>query len=184
MEKYTKLWVLLIFVVVVVMQLSFGRLLVYDKGPVKLWITDANGPENSQQISDPYTFSHILHGFGFYGLLTVVPRPLSLSAKLVAATALEGAWEVWENSEFIINRYRAATVSQGYTGDTVLNSVFDIIACIAGFFFAARYRWQTTLALAIALELIMLLLIRDNLTLNILMLIYPVPAIKMWQLGL
>lgn len=177
-------WIAGILIVTAAIQYSFGRLWVYENGPVKLWTGNVNGGENSQQISDPYTFSHVLHGFGFYGLLTLVPRPLSLGARLVIATAAEAGWEVWENSEFIINRYRAATAAQGYTGDTILNSIFDILACIFGFFFASRYRWQTTLALTVVIELLMLALIRDNLTLNIVMLIYPIDAIRMWQLGL
>lgn len=165
-------------------ELGMGRVPVYQHGPVRLWTGDVNGNQNSQQIADPYTLSHVLHGFAFYGALTLVPLPLSIGAMAVGATVLESGWEILENSPLIIERYRSATFANEYSGDSVLNSICDIIACLIGFYIAYKLPWKWTLAIAVASELLMLYLIRDNLTLNIVMLIYPIEAIKHWQMGL
>lgn len=152
-------------------------------GTIRLWYGSVNGPGNSQHIADWYTLSHIIHGMLFFGGLYMVARRLPLGARLVLAVMIEGGWEILENSPFIIDRYRAVTLGYGYSGDSILNSMCDIIWMSLGFLIAARLRWQYTVALAILLELIALVAIRDNLTLNILMLVYPLEAVRIWQAG-
>jgi Protein of unknown function (DUF2585) len=148
-----------------------------------LWTSHAWSNETSQMLADPYSFTHVLHGIIFYFLLRYFMPSMPLHARLLAAMALEVGWEVLENTPFTINRYRAATVSLDYEGDSVLNSLGDILSALVGFCLAARLSWKWILALAVAIELVLLATIRDNLTLNILMLLYPIEAIKQWQTG-
>ena len=136
---------------------------------------------NSQHIADWYTPSHIIHGFLFYGLGMLVMRRRSAGLKLVLAVAIEAAWEVLENSPMIIDRYREATIALGYTGDAIINSVSDVAFMAFGFAFARRAPTWLTITLAIVFELLTLAIIRDNLVLNVLMLIAPIDAIKAWQ---
>jgi hypothetical protein len=164
-------------------EFSMGRKLWGIAGIPGLWSGSIWSEHNSQYFLDPYTFTHVLHGVVFYALLTLVFRNLPVISRLVIATGLEAGWEILENTNFIIQRYRAETISLNYFGDSIVNSMGDILACIAGFILASRLPKRVTIIGTIAVELILALWIRDNLTLNVVMLIHPSHAVRMWQLG-
>jgi hypothetical protein len=158
-----------------------GRLAICSCGYVKLWEGDVAGPGTSQHLTDWYTFSHLLHGFLFYFVLWLVARRQPIGLRFAAAVLLETGWEVLENTDFVIMRYRANTISLNYYGDSIVNSVTDTVAAAAGFALAAWLRPAATLAVALTIEVGLAIAIRDNLSLNILMLIYRVPWIEAWQ---
>jgi hypothetical protein len=163
--------------------LAMGRNPICTCGHVALWTGTVSGPENSQMIADWYTPSHVIHGFLFYLAGWLLLRRRAIGERLVAAVAIEALWELIENSPMVIDRYRTATVAFGYVGDSVLNSVADIGWMTLGFLLARRLPVWTTVALALFFELLTLWVIRDNLTLNVLMLVWPIEAIRVWQAG-
>ena len=166
---------------------GMGRPLICECGTVKLWWGVVQSAENSQHLTDWYSFSHVIHGLLFYGAAHLLWRRWKLLGGLPARWALpialviEATWELFENSPVIIDRYRAVTVSWGYSGDSIVNSVADIGWMAAGFWLASRLPVKASIAMGIVFELFTLAMIRDNLTLNVLMLVWPVEAIKVWQ---
>ncbi|MBB4065273.1 DUF2585 domain-containing protein [Gellertiella hungarica] len=161
-----------------------GRVWICTCGDIKLFEASVHSEGNSQHIADWYSPSHVEHGFIFYGLSFLLLSRFPKTIWLAAALALESFWEILENTPLIIDRYRAATISYHYYGDSILNSVMDTLMMTAGFWLASRLPVRLTIALALFAELLTLYLIRDNLTLNVIMLIHPVEAIRMWQSAL
>ena len=160
-----------------------GRVLFCGCGSWSPWISDVDSQHCSQHLLDAYSASHVLHGVLFYGVLWGLRGRWSPGWRLWACVAIEAGWEVLENSPMVIDRYRTATIALGYTGDSIVNSLFDVLSCVVGYAIASRVNWPWSVAFFGAVELMLLATIRDSLTLNVLMLVYPIEAVKMWQLG-
>lgn len=158
-----------------------GRPPLYKGGLIELW--GPVGPKQSQMLFDWYSASHLVHGFLFYAVLHVAAKRWKLENRLLAATMVEAAWEIVENSPVIIDRYREATIALGYTGDSILNSVSDIVLMVIGFLVARRVPVWASVMIVLVLELVPLAIIRDNLTLNVWMLLAPNDALRAWQAG-
>ena len=172
---------LAVLAVQVLTERLMGRIWICECGYVKFWEGGVNTSGNSQHLSDWYTPSHIIHGFLFYWSTWLLLRGRSFATRLGLAAVIEAGWEILENSPLIIERYRTATMALNYFGDSILNSAMDTIWMAIGFLLAWRLPVWLTVALAIAAELLAAYVIRDNLTLNVLMLVWPVDAIKEWQ---
>lgn len=174
-----------------------GRTAWCQCGGFSPWSWEVKSSHNSQHLIDPYTFTHILHGVVFFGVLnfsgmisvvgkrpnTAVKKRFSGTVKLTLACVIECLWELVENSPLIIERYRAATISLDYYGDSIANSVADVIACLAGYILASKIPWYASAAFFFATEIALLLTIRDSLILNVIMLTFPSEAILQWQSG-
>lgn len=160
-----------------------GRAPVCECGTFRLFVNEVNSNENSQQFFDWYTLSHIIHGFIFYGLFWLIAPKAPPHMRLLLALGLEIGWELVENSNFIIERYRANTSSVDYFGDSILNSVFDTLSMVLGFFLAARLPIWVIIVTAVFFEILALIVIRDNLILNVIMLLHPFDFIRQWQSG-
>jgi len=172
-----------VFAVTAAAEFWMGRLPFGPDGRMGLWEGNIWSSEQSQRFADPYTFSHTVHGMLFYALLWLVARKRPVAERFVWALALEGGWEILENSPIIINRYREATIALGYVGDSVFNSLSDIVFAGLGFLLAWRAKVWVTVLVILAFEVGTALWVRDNLTLNIIMLIHPIDAIKAWQMA-
>jgi hypothetical protein len=164
-------------------ELAMGRTPICACGTIDLWVSARDGPKTSQMIADWYSLSHLIHGFLFYAALWLAAWRLSAQWRFLAALALEAGWEIFENSSYVIARYRATTAAAGYSGDSILNSMCDILFMAAGFLIARRLPVWVSVALVIVLELIPLYFIRDNLTLNVWMFLWPNASIEAWQGG-
>ncbi|MGD9589058.1 MAG: DUF2585 family protein [Pyrinomonadaceae bacterium] len=161
-----------------------GRIWWCKSGDWAIYVNEAwNSSHTSQHLFDPYTFTHVLHGVLAFWLAGLILPRLAMGWRYLIAMAGEAAWEVLENSAFIIEKYRENTASLDYFGDSILNSVGDLIACAAGFWIAVKVGWWRSLAFFVVVEILLLIWIRDGLMLNILMLIYPLESIKAWQMG-
>lgn len=185
--KSARFWLcvaLVIFVLQIVILYAMGRITICECGYIKLWEGGVNTSGNSQHLSDWYTPSHIIHGFLFYGFAWLLFRRAPLTARLSFAILIEAAWEILENTPMVIDRYRTATMALGYTGDSILNSAMDTVFMVLGFLAAARLPIWMIVAIAVFFELMTGWIIRDNLALNVVMLIWPVDAIREWQAAL
>jgi Protein of unknown function (DUF2585) len=163
--------------------LAMGRPPICTCGTIALWEPSALSPRTSQMLADWYSPSHLVHGFLFYAALWWIARSRPVEHRFLAALLIEAGWEIVENTPLIIDRYREATTAIGYTGDSVLNSLSDIAMMGLGFLAARRLPLWAAMAIVIVLELVPLFVIRDNLTLNVWMLLAPNDAIRAWQAG-
>ena len=162
---------------------AMGQPLICTCGTIKLWHGIVSSPENSQQLTDWYSYTHVIHGFGFYLLLWLMVPRASFGLRFALAVGLEASWEIIENTPLVIDRYRHLALAQGYFGDSVINSVGDTLAGAFGFVLARILPVWSTVTLAIAMELFVGFMIHDNLTLNIIQLVHPNGIISHWQAG-
>jgi len=172
----------LVLIATVLLLRAEGRLWICSCGRLSVWAGEVCSANNSQQFLDPYSFTHVLHGFLYAWLLMLIAPRLTAAWQFWCAITLGSLWELLENSDFIINRYRTETAALGYQGDTVVNSLGDILCCAVGFMIARRLGLRRSLMVFVGLELVLLIWIRDSLLLEIVMLIHPISALKTWQM--
>ena len=186
-SRQRRLWLgvaIVILLVLTALQLrSQGRLWRCSCGELYLWVGDIQSADNSQHLFDPYSLTHLLHGLAFFWLLALAAGRFSKEVQVGLTVLMESVWEVAENSRFIIERYREATIALGYEGDTIVNSVADIAICTGGYLLGVYLGLRRSIVLFAATEVVLVFWIRDSLLLNIVMLIYPFDAIKSWQMG-
>jgi len=183
MSRRAALASILIFAAAAAILLAMGRNPICTCGSIELWVGGRDSPKTSQMLADWYSLSHIVHGLIFYATLWLVARRWPVEWRFVAALLVEASWEIVENTPFVIDRYRTATAALGYMGDSVINSLSDILMMCVGFAFARKLPVWASVALLVVLELVPLFVIRDNLTLNVWMLLAPNPYIAAWQAG-
>ncbi len=179
--RYIIVSTLIILALVAAIELYTGRSPLGPDGKFGWWDGNVWGSETSQRVADAYSFSHIIHGILFYAFLWLVARKLPMRYRFILAIIIEAGWELLENSPIVINRYREATIALGYLGDSVLNSVCDVVMVMIGFYMARFWKVWVSVAIIIIFEVGCLFWIRDNLTLNVVMLLYPIEPIKVWQ---
>jgi hypothetical protein len=175
--------IFVLFVIAVITLNLQGRVWWCEAGDYVPWSWQIWSRHNSQHIIDPYTFTHILHGVAEFWIISLIFRKVPLAWRLAIAVGIEGTWEVVENTNMVIQRYREATISLDYYGDSIINSISDMTACATGFLIAYKIRFWRSLVLFAVTEIILILCIRDSLLINILMLFYPIEAVKAWQGG-
>src|SRR5437763_9822857 len=173
----------LVILAVAAVELAMARNPICTCGTVDLWVGLRDSPKTSQMLFDWYSLSHIVHGLIFYAALWLVARRTPIERRFLAALVIEAAWEVAENSPFVIDRYRSATTAIGYSGDSVINSISDILMMGVGFLLARKLPVWAAVVLLVILELVPLFMIRDNLTLNVWMLLAPNDSLRAWQAG-
>src|SRR5437868_2898065 len=180
-----RMWLLaaLILAAVAAIELAMGRNPICTCGSIELWVGARDSPKTSQMLADWYSLSHIVHGLLFYGALWVVARRLDVGWRFLIALSIEAGWEVIENTPMVIDRYRATTAALGYSGDSVVNSLSDVLMMAFGFLLARKLPVRASIVAVVVLELVPLFVIRDNLTLNVVALIAPNHAIQAWQGG-
>lgn len=172
----------LVLLLVVVVLRAEGRLFLCSCGYFAVWTSDTCSSNTSQQLFDPYSFTHVLHGFLFFWLMALLFRRMPSNRQLLLALLLEGAWEIFENTRFVIDKYRTETAALGYEGDTIVNSLGDLTCALLGFMLARKLGLRRSLIVFVLIEIVLTLWIHDSLLLQILMLVRPVEAIKLWQM--
>lgn len=186
MKTKSKLWLIVASAVVVLAMIALlrvqGRSFLCSCGRFAVWVGDWCSSQTSQQLLDPYSLTHLLHGFVFFWLIALLFRRLSRGWQFWLALLLESAWEVFENTSFVINKYRTETAALGYEGDTIVNSLGDLTCALVGFVVARRLGVWRAVILFVLVEVVLSLWIHDSLLLQILMLVHPIEAIKTWQM--
>jgi hypothetical protein len=182
-RRYTTIGIGLLMLTAAAVEFWMGRKLWGTGGVPGLWSGDIWSSHNSQFLADPYTLTHITHGILFFGLCALALKSVPVRGRLLFAVGLESLWEILENTTFVIERYRAETISLNYYGDSVVNSMGDILACIGGFMLAWRLPRRMAVVAVIALEIVLVMWTRDNLALNLVMLVHPSRVLRAWQLG-
>jgi hypothetical protein len=179
--RRTAIAALIIIGTAAAIEFAMGRHPICTCGTVELWVGARDSPKTSQMLADWYSLSHVVHGLLFYAGLWLIARQWPVEKRFLAALLIECAWEIAENTPFVIDRYRTATAALGYNGDSIVNSVSDMLMMCVGFLIARKMPIWAAVVLLIALELVPLLVIRDNLTLNIWMLLAPSDSLRAWQ---